>query len=376
MSRKILIFTHSASGHHPEYLHHLYMGILERADLKAVIVVPEYFLERQTLFEWPICERISFDLIPNEQVSWGDGKWYKRNLRFAKLVRRYALKHQPDEVFMLDPMMCMPYLAFMMPHSIKISGILYGIYMYRWAELSWPRRLAELLWHWLLAKRNCFKNIFVLNDANSAEHFNKSYHTSHFQFLPDPVLLLPPHKEELRAKYKISPKRKLLFHFGSFGKKKGTLEILKSALALPKEEQKSYCFVFAGCVQDAIKEEFYRLKAEVEKTDLQCLVFDEFCAYQFIGDWCRACDAILVPYLMAYNSSGCIGYAAQCDKPVIGPSYGLLGRLIKEYKLGLVLDKITPDTLTNAYESIGSYHCDGNVYMKDNSVHAFQRAIL
>lgn len=352
------------------------MGILERENLSAIIVVPESFQKRNVLFEWPLCERVTFDFIPDEQVSWGDGKWYKRNLRFAKLVRYYTQKHHPSEVFMIDPMMCMPYLAFMIPIGVRISGILYGIYMYRWDELTWPRRLAEKLWHWLLAKRSCFKHIYVLNDSDSAEYFNKYYHSSNFTFLPDPIMALPSQKEDMRTKYAIPHEREIIFHFGSFGKKKGTLEILKSALALHIEEKKRYCFVFAGCVQDVIKEEFYRLKEEVDKADIQCLVFDEFCSYQFIADWCRASDAILVPYLMAYNSSGCIGYAAQCDKPVIGPSYGLLGRLIRKYNLGIMLDRITPQTLMNAYRNIRSFQCDGNVYMRDNSVLEFQKAIL
>ena len=376
MSRKILIFTHSASGHHPEYLHHLYMGILERENVEAVIAVPAYFQERQSLFKWPACSRISFDLIPTEKVSWGDGKWYKRNYRFAKLIRYYAQKHHPDEVFLIDPMMCMPYLAFMIPGGINISGILYGIYMYRWKELSCPRKMAELVWHWLLAKRRCFKNIFVLNDMDSAEHFNGVYHSSHFRALPDPVLPLVPSSEGYLEKYHIPQSRRIMFHFGSFGKKKGTLEILKSALLIPHDEQSQYCFVFAGCVQESIKNEFYRLKAEAERTQVQCLVFDEFCSYEFIGNWCRACDAILVPYLMAYNSSGCIGYAAQCNKPVIGPSYGLLGKLIHTYQLGIQLDEITPQALVKAYRSVSTFHCDGTAYLQDNSVEAFAKAIL
>jgi glycosyltransferase involved in cell wall biosynthesis len=376
MNRKILIFTHSAAGHHPEYLHHLYMGIIEYEGLEAVIAVPEYIQSRRSLFDWPECKRITFDFIPDEKVSWGDGKWYKRNYRFAKMVRYYAQKHRPDEVFLLDPMMCMPYLAFMIPRGICVSGIIYGIYLYRWRELSWLRRLAELAWHWLLAKRQCFKTVFILNDTDSAEHFNQTYHSSHFRPLPDPVLPLPPPEIDFRDKYHISPERSILFHFGSFGKKKGTLEILQSALGLPEEEQQRYCFVFVGCVQSAIREDFYRLKAELEQTNVQCLVFDEFCSYQFIGDWCRTCDSILVPYLMAYNSSGCIGYAAQCNKPVIGPSYGLLGKLIRKYSLGLQLDEITPQSLLEAYRSIPSFICDGSAYLRDNSVAAFQNTIL
>lgn len=377
MTKKLLIFTHSASGHHPEYLHHLYMGILERENLSAIIVVPESFQKRNVLFEWPPCERVTFDFIPDEKVSWGDGKWYKRNLRFAKLVRYYTQKHHPSEVFMIDPMMCMPYLAFMVPSGIKVSGILYEIYQYRWQALSLPRKLAALAWHWLLAKRSCFKTLFLLNDAEVAEHDNRIYHTYHFRYLPDPFMPLPQTTVDFRKKYDIPKEKKLLFHFGSFGHKKGTLQILKSALALSPVEQSKYCFVFAGCVQPIIHDEFYKLIDQLKTgTAVQVIVFDEFCSYEFLAGWCAVCSAILVPYLEAYNSSGCIGYAAQFNKPVIGPTYGLLGKLIKDYALGIQMSRIDTPLLLKAYQQIDNYPVDGSAYLSSNMVKDFCQKIL
>ncbi|OPZ14859.1 MAG: hypothetical protein BWZ05_02311 [Bacteroidetes bacterium ADurb.BinA245] len=270
----------------------------------------------------------------------------------------------------------MPYLAFMIPKGVKVSGIVYGIYLYRWQELSLSRKCAEVAWHFLLGKRNCFQDIFILNDAESATHFNRMFHSNHFKYLPDPFLPLPESQEDYREKFGIPPERKVFYHFGSFGKKKGTLEILKSTLKIPNSEQKNYCFVFAGCVQPSIKEEFYNLIEQVRQTDVQCLVFDEFCTYEFLAGWCQACDAVLVPYLLAYNSSGCIGYAAQCNKPVIGPVYGLLGKLIRQYGLGLQLEKITSGNLCKAYIDVQTVMINSHHYLVDNTIEKFCKTIL
>lgn len=374
---RMLFFTNSSGGHHPEYLHHLYQGVTLCQEIEAVFVVPRSMQEKQNLFTWTDCNRISFDYVPDDDLSWGDGKWYKRNYRFAKVLRKYVKKHHPDEVFMLDPMICMPYLAFMVPKGTKVSGILYEIYQYRWPSLSYCRKAAALLWHWLLGKRKCFKNIFLLNDGETSQRDNQIYHTDHFRYLPDPYIPLPQPKEDFRQKYVIPQNRSIFLHFGSMGRKKGTLEILRSIACLPKEEQEKYCFVFAGCIQPVVHDEFYqRVKDLRANSSTQILVFDQFCSYEFLAGWCAACDAILVPYLEAYNSSGCIGYAAQFNKPVIGPEYGLLGKLIKEYQLGVQVPEMDTPHLLDAYKEVRRYTINGVEYLQENSVENFCSAIF
>lgn len=374
--KKILIFSHSANGHYPEYIHHLYCGIMNCHDLEAVICVPEFFKKQRQLMSWEDCDRITFDYAPDEKLSWGDGKWYKRNLRFSLVLRSFAKKHKPDHIIMIDPMICMPFLPFLVPGKVSVSGILYGIFLYRLHELSKLRKAAELVWHYILGKHKKFSRIFTLNDGAAARFFNKKYKTERFLKLPDPFLPLPDTEENFCQKYGILPEQKVFFHFGSFGKKKGTLEILKSILLLSEEEQKKYVFVFAGVVQAGIRDEFYELYSKIQITGCKILVFNEFCSYEFLGGWCRACDVILVPYLMAFNSSGCIGYAAQFNKPVIGPAYGLLGKLIKKNSLGICLEKISPETLTAAYEKMEDIFCNGDLYLSKNTVELFCNRML
>ena len=48
-------------------------------------------------------------------------------------------------------------------------------------------------------------------------------------------------------------------------------------------------------------------------------------------------------------SSGVVGYSSFFGSNVIGPSQGLLGHLIKEYKLGICIDKITPQSILSVF---------------------------
>ena len=77
-----------------------------------------------------------------------------------------------------------------------------------------------------------------------------------------------------------------------------------------------------------------------------------FCDYSFLGELCFECDAILAPYLDSARSSGIIGHASQYHKPIIAPSSGLIGRLVKKYKLGYLLPTISPYSLCDAYRQL------------------------
>lgn len=367
-----LFFSNSCNGHYPEYIHHLYWGVCQREKIHAVFAVPHSFQEKMVMFDWPFCPRIQWEFIPDKQLPWG--AWYKRNFLFSQVLRACIKKYQPDEAFAIALELLMPYIAFMIPHKTKLSGVLYEIYPYRWQSLSVIRRFSAIVWHWLYAKIPQFHHIFTLNDRSAAKTFNRIYHTDHFSFLPDPFNPIEIKlQEDCREKYRLSNK-KIILHFGSMGRKKGTLEILKTILAMPQTEAVQYAFVFAGVIQPAIKDEFYQLYERcIKKTTV--LVFNQFCTYDFIGNWCMACDAILLPYLETYNSSGCIGYAAQFQKPVIAPRTGLLGKLVRKNQLGILLNEVSEDEIQTALLQVGRQEVSTE-YLTINTVEAFCQRIL
>ncbi len=163
----------------------------------------------------------------------------------------------------------------------------------------------------------------------------------------------------VRKEYGIAEDKVLFVHFGSLGVRKGTMVILDSLELLSAVDIQKYAFVLAGRIPDAIKDDFYSRLEAVKNKGVQIYVKDAFCDYSFLGKLCFECDAILAPYLDTARSSGIIGYASQYFKPVIAPSSGLIGRLVKKYKLGYLLPSADPKCLCDAYRDFSKMSSNG-----------------
>jgi hypothetical protein len=71
-----------------------------------------------------------------------------------------------------------------------------------------------------------------------------------------------------------------------------------------------------------------------------------------------------------------LGYAAQFNKPVVGPRFGLLGKLIKRNNLGYLVDDISYNGLAiffNNIDNIGQYSF--NSYLESRTVSNFIKVI-
>ena len=83
----------------------------------------------------------------------------------------------------------------------------------------------------------------------------------------------------------------------------------------------------------------------------------------------------MAPYEAVDLSSGVIGYAAYYNKPVIGPSGGLLGKIIRRYQLGTALQDITPSSLAKAIASAEPYLIESD-YKEKTERERFTERIL
>lgn len=84
---------------------------------------------------------------------------------------------------------------------------------------------------------------------------------------------------------------------------------------------------------------------------------------------------MLTPYRNTSQSSGAIGYAAQYGKPVIGPLKGLLGYLIKHYRLGYQVDEVCANGIYTAISNFKRISVPDE-YVKDNQLSDFLRLCL
>lgn len=308
---------------------------------KYVIVVPEDFINKKDLYDWPSAEHISFDFIDADIVAQTNkGNLLQASYKRSKLLKEYVEKYSAVNVFLIVLMAFVPCLPFVIPKSVSVSGIIYKLYLYNWKELSPIAKLVEILKYKIITANNCIQTAFTLNDSSAAATLNRLYKTKKFKFLADPYNETNYHPKNILADLGVGIDKTVFLHFGGLSRRKGTLKILEAIKLIPKDRQKEFVFIFAGSVYDDIKSEFYNLLEEV-KSKAYIIVFDEFCSNELLCDLCYSCDAVLMPYSRTSQSSGALGYAAWNEKPVIGPASGLLGKLIRKNRLGKGLEEMS-----------------------------------
>lgn len=370
-----LIFDEKISGHHLEYLHHYYRGAVRRPNDEFIFCLEDGFLKQKSQFEWQHTENVSFVFMPSSEIDFARNvSGFKHGWRMSKLIARKSKVLCADRVILTNFMYLIPFLLFLMPKGVEVRGIVYRIYLHTKHKVSKLRYGVDTLLYWMMAKSRAMEKIFILNDQKSADDLNEKFHTCKFTFLPDPVPEIDSTKlVNLRSQYEIPKSNKVFFHFGGLTQRKGTLEILRAINLCSNDDLNDKTFVFAGRIYNEIHDEFYQL-LESAKQNAQVLVFDSFCEYEFLHNMCYTSDVILMPYQQTELSSGVLGYAAVFQKPVIGPSNGLIGRLIKQFNMGYALDSVMAPSLSKSFNSDIAFKESG--YAHQNDVKKFIKVIL
>ena len=271
----------------------------------------------------------------------------------------------------------MPFLPFFVNKKIKISGIVYLIYLYRWKNASFQVRLLDVIKYLIFANIKKFEKIYLLNDRIAPVYLNKKFKTNVFSYLPDPFTPLSIEKNRnLRNELNIPVEKIICIHFGALTARKGTLELMQAITLAQESALNKCCFIFAGEIYNDIKKSFYQLAKQAEKMT-QIIIIDQFCDYEFIGSLCLTSDFILIPYKDSEQSSGVIGYAAQFGIPVVGPGWGLLGKLIKRNNLGFLLKNTSAFEITNFINNIERFSFSTKTnYIQNNTVIQFTNTIF
>lgn len=373
--RTIAVFDYYLGGHHIEYIHHLYVGACKRKNCSFLFILPTSFNLFSKKLIWEKTDNVEFVFFEcEEKVIRSYGK-LKRSFMLSKIVSKFVCSYKIKELVLIETMPYLPFLPFLISRKVKISSIIYNIARFR-ESTSLITRLSDSLLYIIISFFSCFNRVYLLNDFEGGDFYNKKYSVNKFLYLPDPYMKVGYIENfDVRTEYKISKDKKILLHFGGLSERKGTIDILDSIMNLPHEISQKYCFIFAGRVYDDIKETFYR-KINLIGNRCQIIVFDKFCEYDFLGTLCKASDLILIPYHKTSQSSGVISYAAQYLKPVIGPSNGLIGNIIIRYKLGIGLNIINANSIANCLSNnqVFSYKIDVDLkkeYLNKNTVEKF-----
>ena len=366
---RILVFNSTKGGHFAEWIQHLLNESYKDKENKYYYVIPN---DQKQLVTNNDINNVRIEYLIEDEINYCNNHSliidaYKKTI----LLRKYAKKYNVNKIFLLSLMHHLPFCCMMLPSKVEISGIIYRIYLYEWNKISSIKKIIEIF-KYLTIKYLNIKKAFILNGNFIAEYINKLYNTNKFSTIVDPFNSIEYTPNNLREKY-VNNNSKIFIHIGALTERKGTLTILDAISLLPDNDKDKFTFIFAGKVHIEIKQTFYD-KVELAKNHAKIIVFDHFWKDVFFHDLCYTCDGILIPYQNTTQSSGIIGWAAQYKKKVIGPSEGLLGKLIKIYKLGYRINNITPEKLKESFYY--DYSRNDTNYIEFNQTHYFLETIF
>jgi len=318
------------------------------------------------------------------------GWWQKQRLLY-QIFRQACQRHAPDHVLVLElTHLELPLALFGSP--VPLSAILFVQYpelSKGWKKVSkhWKTRL--LLW------RAPLKNLFLLNGERSCQFLTKKFtlkclarqnrnrdlnaksqrarspaklcetlsplrlcvektapvKSAHTRFIPIPDPAPDISAEEncnLREHVSVSKDRKIFLFFGAISKRKGADVLLDALRQISPEVAKQSTFIFCGEPEVLYKNEFEKFVAEVQDLGaVELRVENSFVSNERMMALFEQSDVILMPYTRPEYSSGILSIAAKAGTPVLGPTDGLLGRLIRENGLGATT-QTTPAALAEA----------------------------
>lgn len=375
--KKIMIFDNSINGHHLEYLHHIHeFACQEKNGNQYIFAVPKDFKQSKDKFVWSQSDNVNIVFINKKDENLcSKTNYFLKSWNYARTLKKYATQYNVNEVFLITLIYPFPFLPLFFKADIKVSGIIYRIYLYEWNKLSLFKKCKDALETYVMAKAKCVKSIFILNDNSATCYFNRLFKVNKFKYLPDPINPTFTHPQNIRKELQIAESNEVYLHFGAMFERKGTLTILEAIELLPKDDLKNKCFIFAGKISNDIKERFYT-KVKILDKKVKILIYDEFCPYDFLYNLCFSCNYIIIPYKNTSFSSGVVGYAAQLRKTLIAPKDGILGKLVRRYNLGISSNISNPYELARVIKSKKLYVSNSDRYIQTSSVMNFCNKIF
>jgi glycosyltransferase involved in cell wall biosynthesis len=173
-------------------------------------------------------------------------------------------------------------------------------------------------------------------------------------YLMDPVKLpehhpTPAQKTAIRARLGVPDTRKLFLLFGDITPRKGLWTLIHALQKLTPEEEARMCLAIVGHAEPDLEKQ---LAAELETlaagTQLAVIRRASYVDDVEMANWFTGADVVMLPYLNHAGMSGVQLIAAAHRRPVISQAFGPMGRLTREYQLGLTTEPSDPVALAGA----------------------------
>jgi glycosyltransferase involved in cell wall biosynthesis len=263
-----------------------------------------------------------------------------------------------------------------------LRGRLSGVYFRPRFLLNpvWPPgNLIKTIGFTRLLKKHWFKNIYLMDEYLFSRIQDRPIDQS-FHFLPDPWSgdFSQP-MDRAREILKIPLDKFVFLNYGIGDKRKG-LHLVIRAMLETSDKSRLYLLCAGQISKNSnIRNGLERLETSGHAKVLNRYVSDVEEALCFC-----AADAVLLPYINHFGSSGVLSLAAGAGKMVIASDDGLVGRRVLEHKLGLLfssgntkaLGKSMSQAMSLSRSDRDQFHNSALEYALSCNREAFRQALL
>jgi len=376
----ILVYEPRVEGHHPGWLAFIVSDLLSagaRLSLAVDLRPSSAAILRNHLGHlWD--EVRLFDARGGQSGSTRQSKWKSMKRCFAASGSSRVFLCAFDEI----ASDLFRWRAFGLNPLAGFSGIIGGIYhrpRFLDAPCLAPARILKMRGLDRLLRDDFFAQLLML-DKSLLEGLRHTYPKAPLFFLPDPCPDgFSGDRAEARKKLGLAADRKVLLFFGVGSPRKGLRVAVDAMLSLPAES--GFLLLVAGRQQlkGALK---HRLDMLVGRGSAQ--VLDRYVSSDE-EKWCfESADAILLPYIDHFGTSGVLSRAASAGRFIIASDEQLVGRLVREYGLGSVFKSGDAKALAEAIIAFGrhdevpllGYRDRAAEYARKYSRSAFREAVF
>lgn len=363
-----MFFDLALGGHHGNYIQHLidYAHKIEFFGKIDIVVLPQFLdIHKETItaissYKYPEIKIIPISIEESKVLGSRQSGVSRalRNFREWKLFCKYAKALQTTHALIMYLDTCELPLTVGLHSPCPFCGIYfrptfhYG--MFSDYHLSWKEKLQQgreritlgrILEHPQLQTVFCL-DPFAVKEITSHQHPSKIVH------LADPVQPYLSERidtETLRKKLEIEQHRRVFLLFGALDERKGIYQFLEAIKLLPSELCQHLCLLLVGKTNATEQANIQQKIVEIRQdSTFQLVECYDFISENEVPTYFQLADVVLAPYQRHVGMSGILLLAAAAGKPVLSSNYGLMGALIRHYKLGLAVDTTIPKEIAKA----------------------------
>lgn len=362
--RRFVILEPDVEGHPREWLRHL-IGFTASAEGAArwvvwLVVSPEVHDDLAAELAMQSTARVRLLALTPLEKKLCTHRWLAVS-GFARwwTMRRYlrALGAEAGHFLSIDHV-SLPLALGLKAAGRRLGGILFRPSVHypalgsrRLRAREWVRDARKELLYQLMLLNRAVRVVLTLDPYFPDYAAERYVHGTKVKAVPDPVHpAVNGTAADARLADAFPPGRIVLLLFGYLTERKGVLALLDALRRLRPDVATRVAVILAGKVAPEIRGavDAHCREIRAEHPDLWLRIEDRRVSSGELDMLVRRCDVVLAPYQRFVGSSGVLLWAARHGKPVLTQDFGLLGRLVNDYRLGLTADCCNPERLAGA----------------------------